>query len=123
MAFFFALANILVPVYTTNAFQNIPAYTRVNNVMVWNFKQGLYDWNYPNSLDCTLYSKKQVIKDLFSLHFFSPNSLEGAWASRGTQYSKGACYIHSKVVNIPLNIVQETHANRAMKLSLLLKNC
>jgi hypothetical protein len=71
------------------------------------------DWAYPNTLDVALYRKKDVAPFLTNLNYHSPNSLEGTWdAHKGKYfYGKGLCYEHTKMVNIPLNKVQNENNN------------
>lgn len=85
-------------------------------ICLWQFAQGIYDWNYPHTVDMTLYRKHMVQQYLSSFDFKHPTSLEGVWASFGPRISNqvGICFAHSKVVNLPLNLVQQVAANNHM---------
>jgi hypothetical protein len=48
------------------------------------------------------------------LDFLNPNSLEGEWAAKANGRKIGLCFAHSKVINIPLNIVTHSVNNRNM---------
>jgi hypothetical protein len=94
----------------------LPPLTPVPNGMyTWQFDTGPYDWNYPTSFDMTVYPVK-ALKDAFTaLEYWSPNSLDTFWhAHAGVGRLWGLCFEHSKMVNIPLNIVQENKLDRNM---------
>lgn len=83
------------------------------NVILWNFNDSYptsSEWGYLNTVDMTLYRKRDVQDVFVNLSFSSPNTLEAAWACHGIGNSKspsqGLCYNKSKIVNIPLNLVQ-----------------
>lgn len=86
-----------------------------NNVHAWVFDEGRGDWKYPNTVDMTLYKKTEIQKDLEELEFVNPNTLEGSWAGRADLYKIGLCYDASKIVNIPLGLVNLS-SNRNMNL-------
>lgn len=78
--------------------------------LMWNFIDGTCNWNCIHNLDLTLYRKEKVLNDFRDLVFSCPNSLEGEWGT--SRYlpaadARGICFYDSKMVNIPLNQVQE----------------
>ena len=85
-------------------------------IFAWSFKDGSYDWRYPNSVDMTLYKKETIIKALHQLHYTNPSNLEGNWfIPEFVDYEKvGLCYQSSKIINIPLNVVQTERNNAHM---------
>ncbi len=90
------------------------------NMLAWHIDAARGDWTYPNSLDMTLYRKKDLEKVFSSIFFKNPNQLEWNWhrAQKIRREKKewiGLCYTFSKAVNIPLNIVNPS-ANRNMNL-------
>jgi len=86
-----------------------------NDMFYWSFNSGGIYWKYPNSLDMVLYKKNDILLEIFSLKFSSPNTLEGKWASSFKKTSQfGLCYDHSKVINIPANLVQKDWKNPNM---------
>lgn len=78
------------------------------------FKDGQYDWVYPNSVDMNLYRKNDIKQAISTSGFDNPNRLEGDWAARANLNLTGLYFSESKIVNIPINIVQEAWKLRAM---------
>lgn len=78
------------------------------------FRHGQYDWAYPNSLDMNLYRKQDIKEAMLASYFDCPNRLESAWAARANLNLTGLYFSESKVVNIPINVVQEAWNLRAM---------
>jgi hypothetical protein len=118
-AFYLRMGRNLDWCYSMNDRQILPPMKEISpTVYAWTFREGIHDWNYPHSVDMTLFRKRDIQKDLTSLNFNNPNTFEGAWASLGGRVShrKGLCYGLSKIVNIPLNRVQTTYENRNMGL-------
>ncbi len=89
------------------------------DVYAWQFNQGILDWAYPHTVDMTLYRKKDIEAHLCAMTYHAPNILEGRWhdLSRSIMGRKGLCFAASKIVNTPLNRVQNDVANRAMNIS------
>lgn len=113
-AFFLRLGVHLTYCYSANQPQATPPYVQLEpGVISWYFSQGEYDWNYPHNVDLTLYRKKDIEATIKSFNFVSPNSFEGAWATR--HYKTGLCYEYTKIVNLPLNRVQNDNTNRSME--------
>ncbi|MCL4361740.1 hypothetical protein M1446_05295 [Candidatus Dependentiae bacterium] len=105
--FFFRLGKSVNFCYMTNNFQGIPNLSLLDNDMfIWKFNSGMYDWNYPNNLDMTLYLKNKIRNMIYTLHYNSPNTLEGQWACRADLNQFGLCYGDSKIINLPMNITQ-----------------
>lgn len=75
----------------------------------WKLHAGLGDWGYPNTVDMTLYHKKDVWRAVKNLDYDSPNTFEQAWNEDLPVGPKkiGLCCACSKIVNLPLNLVQE----------------
>jgi glycosyl transferase family 2 len=115
--FFFRLGKNLTNCYSMNAVQALPPLHHIeDDVWAWTFAQGEHDWKYPHTVDMTLYAKRDIEYMFRTLNYENPNTLEGNWASVASPImcASGLCYAHSKIVNIPLNRVQSTHANRHM---------
>lgn len=115
--FFFRLGKNLNACYSENCAQDVPPLNFIaEDVFAWTFAQGQYDWAYPHTVDMTLYRKQDVVNKLSVLKYENPNSLEAKWA--GTAYSVmqrvGLCHATTKIVNLPLNRVQEIFENRHM---------
>ena len=115
--FFLRLGNHLTTCYSENKNQPVPPFLPVNDsVLAWTLKDGILDWGFANTLDMTIYQKKDLIKNFVTMDYANPNKLEGMWAryAKGQRNKKGICYLASIVVNIPLNLVQDVCHNRHM---------
>lgn len=109
--FYLRLGKNLSDCYTHgNKPQKVPRSHKIKNkVYEWRFCDGEYDWGYPNTVDMTLYRKKDIESFVRHLNYTTPNSFEGQWAGQGAQVMNhtGLYYRTSKVVNLPLNRVSE----------------
>jgi glycosyltransferase involved in cell wall biosynthesis len=115
--FYFRLGKQVNYCYMADQKQEIPKLIDLNDsTFAWGFKNGQYDWNYPNNVDLTLYKKSSIQKDLASFHFTYPNDMEGAWAAKFNKNNQiGLCYEDSKMINIPLNVVSKLQNPRNMQ--------
>jgi hypothetical protein len=116
--FYLRLGNHLIECYTCSAKQPLPVLERIGgDLLTWTLGRAAYDWGYPNTVDMTVYRKADVIKDFNSFHFANPNTLEGNWACLGGRVAqrKGLCFTETKIVNLPLNRVQNVCLNRNMQ--------
>lgn len=101
--------------YTMNKPQRVPPVTEcAPDVYCWTIRTGEHDWGYPNTVDMTIYHKKDVVPMFNEMPYYTPNSLEGLWSMRaGAVLDRiGLCYRTAKIVNLPLNQVQRDGANR-----------
>jgi len=120
-AFYLKLGTHLDFCYTENKQQKVPTHTQIyNDIQAYQFEYGEYDWNYPNTVDMTLYRKKDLINIFQTLEYTNPNWLEGRWAAHWIHHKSptaiGLFYENSKILNIPLNRVQNEALNLSMKL-------
>ena len=115
-AFYLRLGKHTDYCYAENKYQGIPLLSSVSDqVFSWNFGDGLCDWNYPQTVDMTLYRKADLIYMLPGLYFDTPNIFENEWAGCVRPLkSQGLCFEHSKIINLPLNSVQPDWENRHM---------
>ncbi len=111
--FYFSHSLNLNESFMRSCAQAIPPLVRLGNVYAWQFKQGEIDWKYPNSVDMVLYRKEEIRNDLFKMPFRNPNTFEDLWDKRAKLKKIGLFYEDSKVVNIPLNLVNPSD-NRAL---------
>lgn len=95
----------------------VPDLTEVEpDIYAWRFGASLRHWAWSNSLDMVIYRKAEII-DMFELlpvdRSKTPNLLEGFWMG-GFKFPcrKGLCFGKSKMVNIPVNLVQEIWVTR-----------
>lgn len=70
-----------------------------SDIYAWQFKYGMGDWHYPNSLDMTLYKKETILNALQKLDYTNPSDLAGNWLiPEFVDYEKvGLCYETSKI--------------------------
>lgn len=118
--FYYRLGTHLSYCYTMNVPQAVPPLTSVApGIYAWQFCNGHCDWGYPNTVDMTLYRKKDIESFFKHGNYNSPNTLEGRWAGQTGPIMRriGLCYESSKMVNLPLNRVQHDYPNRHMELS------
>ena len=117
--FYLRLGSCLTDCYAWSAKQPLPqSLTPVGaDLLTWTLGRASYDWSYPNTVDMTVYRKADVIKDFSAFHFTNPNALEGAWSVFGSRVAnrKGLCFTETKIVNLPLNRVQNMCRNRNME--------
>lgn len=74
-------------------------------IYAWDLRKGECDWRCVNSMDMTLYRKKDI-QTLFSeMKYKNPNSLEVNWSQHPPECPIGLYFEQSKMVNIPLNLV------------------
>ena len=81
--------------------------------IVWRWDQGVYDWNYPLSLDGHLFSLREISVMTDLIAFQAPNSYEGNLQKFRWLYLNrlGVAYRKSKVVNLACNKVQTENDN------------
>jgi glycosyltransferase involved in cell wall biosynthesis len=118
-SFYLKMGQHVSHCYTVNAHQGVPPLLPVTeNIYVWQFYTGLYDWKYPNTVDMALYRKGDLRTIFAKLFFSSPNTFEGQWSADSfpNLRSIGLCYEQSKIINIPLNRVQRDFSCRNMNL-------
>jgi len=104
--FFFRLGLHVDYCYSLASEQGIPPLINIKkDVFAWQFNQGKHDWKYPNNVDMTLYQKETIKEDLEKLEFHNPNTFEGHWSEIANFNKIGLCFNTSKIINIPLNLV------------------
>jgi len=118
--FYLRLGKHLDFCYTMNRAQRVPELTNIkDDVLSWTFARGEHDWGYPNTVDMTVYRKADIEPAFRSMHYTSPNTLEGNWSGLAghIMHSQGLCFKNSKIVNLPLNKVQTDYNNTSMEVS------
>jgi len=114
---YFRLGLHLEKNYTRNRLMFVPRYKKLEgDLCSWSFCDGKCDWGYPNTVDMTLYRKKDVESFFRGLNYKAPNTLEGSWSCTVGWVMKkiGLFYVLSKIVNLPINKVQTENSNRTM---------
>jgi hypothetical protein len=85
-----------------------------NEVLKWHFKSSKRPWRYHHTVDMTIYEKSYIVPAIKSLSYKAPNTFESKWNQVAPKKAYGLCYKHSKIVNFPLNLVQEESKNKHM---------
>ncbi len=115
-AFYLRLGEHLNYCYPCDAAQPVPPCVRVvDNIIAWQFKNGSYDWGYLHTVDMTIYRKSDIRQFFIFTDYTNPNELEALWAMEYSWVNNkfGLCYKDSKIVNLPLNRVQNVCENRS----------
>ena len=105
----------------------LPEFTEVTkDILMWQFNKATSYWRYSNTVDMTMYRKNHVIQHFSQMYFKTPNTLESGWCGRTPQNPLGLCFRQSKIINIPLNRIQNDfttnpHMNFASPEDLLIK--
>lgn len=118
--FYLRMGENLNYCYSCNQPQRVPDITPVEgDVLSWTFSQGELDWGYPNTVDMTVFRKKDIEPLFRNLDYKAPNTLEGNWSCHAgsTMHRQGLCFKNSKMVNLPLNRVQNEWVNRSMDIT------
>jgi hypothetical protein len=101
--------------HPANEHYQLPSRWRGAGAMVWDWTQSQSDFRYPFSLDAHIFPTTRIRKMLTSLIFNNPNTLEDA-GGRDPSFLRRKWMVGplcSKYVSVPINRVNETHANRA----------
>lgn len=106
--------NITYSYMTASDAPQPPMKAYKQEIFSWVFGKAQGEWKYANSLDMTIFSKEKIKEDLTTFSFYSPNSFESVWAQKSKRKKRGLCFEVSKVVNVPLNLVNVS-SNRNMQ--------
>ena len=102
--------------YTKQKPMKQPALSKVRGeegLLQFSWGEGQYDWAYPLSVDGHVFPRHEMIVAVESLDYRAPNSFEGALQLLNSLYSKrsGYCFELPRILNIPLNRVQDEKHN------------
>lgn len=108
--FYLRLGKHICFSYQSGQNQSIPPSVQLSDgVYAWNLRNGPSDWNFPHTLDMTLYRKSSLMEAFKKMQYKTPNSLEYCWANEASiDHEIGLYFETSKVVNIPLNVIGRT---------------
>ena len=83
------------------------------DLWAWRWRSGVIDWNYPYSVDGNIFVTDEIRDLVAHTVYEAPNSLEAALHAlfREEREFWGICYGHSRIVNSPINRVQNEVAN------------
>jgi len=111
--FFLRLGKNITRVYNGGyKVQQPKLYSVKKDIFRFTIKKGVKYWGYPNNVDMTIYKKSVIEKFFKSESYTSPNKLEAKWSSKSVKNRIGLCFETSKILNIPLNIVQRDFSNK-----------
>jgi hypothetical protein len=103
--------------YTMQQDQLLPKWSSGNgndeDKVFWKWKEGVYDWGYPLSVDGHLFSTWEIVVMSRLSGFRGPNSLEHSLQRfrRLFRDRTGVCYRKSKIMNLAVNKVQRENEN------------
>lgn len=95
--------------YANSAPMRVPQLQHVaGEFYSWQLRTGDKCWGYPHTVDMTLYSRTTVEEAIRMFGHSSPNLFEAHWSSKSVPpHAQALCYATSRVINIPLNLVQK----------------
>ena len=101
--------------YPTRSSQSIPNGIIQNGLFAWDWRSGVGDWSYPFSVDGHVFRKSEIARCINETHFSNPNQFEDRLQILKTFNlpTNCACFAFSKIVNLPLNRVQNEYKNRS----------
>ena len=102
--------------YTRNLPQRIPDGHVKHEFFIWEWAGADSDWGYPLSVDGHIFRRDDILSWTKKVTFKSPNQYEDA-LQMILRYQQGlpnhcACFVRSKLFNIPANRVQNDISNR-----------
>ncbi len=102
--------------YTKGRAMNAPALNVMDgaaDILKFEWADGEYDWVYPLSVDGHFFPRTEVMIAAEALNYTAPNSFEKALQIMTPLYSQrsGYCFEKPKLLNIPLNRVQNENNN------------
>ena len=107
--FYLRLGENITSSYALREKQTLPPGEAIaDDLYIWKLGNGGGCWNYPHTVDMTIYPRNRIIGTFESLAFQNPNSLEAIWASKKVHDKVGICFRSSAVVNLPLNLVNKS---------------
>ncbi len=102
--------------YVVNSVQPLPKDIKSTNgvLLKWKWRNGLFDWAYPLSVDGHIFSTLEVLTWIKCLDFKSPSSFENSLQNIKFLYrhKDGLCFTKSRLVNVPANKIQNEIANQ-----------
>lgn len=84
----------------------------------WMWEKALFDWNFPMSVLGHVFRSEDMLPLCEDLIYSTPNYLESELAKNYLDKPLMACLDEAKNINIPSNVVQTTHPNRAGNVSI-----
>lgn len=89
---------------------------------MWTWQGQPGDWGYPMSLDGHIFRTHEIEPLLRQLAYENPNRLEARLAAHPLAQAKMNCYPESRILNLPINKVQQVFKNRSGTVDVALLN-
>ncbi len=95
--------------YTLDRHTAIPTFQRGT---VWDWTEGDGDWGYPMSIDGHIYRSAELAPLMRALEYRDPNTFEDVLSRHPLGARLAICFEESRIINLPVNRVQDTAPNR-----------
>lgn len=95
--------------YTYDRLMEIPAFEQG---VIWDWTTADGDWGYPMSIDGHIFRTTELAPLIRTLEFTNPNTFESVLATHPLANPIAICFEESKLINLPVNRVQDTFPNR-----------
>jgi len=106
--------------YSLNMPQPIPNGNVHNGYFIWDWRNSIHDWQYVFSVAGNVFRTAELAAWVNGLHFSAPNNFEDAIQQIKNYFvvpQIAICNVVSKMINMPINRVQDTHKNRCGNVS------
>jgi hypothetical protein len=121
LTFSLRLGTHLTKCYPNNSQQQVPNGSINSGFFIWGWKGASHDWGYPLSVDGHVFRRAELESWCNHLKFKNPNQFESVMQSIPSTFAlQDYCvsYVVSKIVNTPVNRVQEEFKNRSEEVSI-----
>lgn len=102
--------------YPNSSEQAVPNGSINSGFFLWSWRGSSHDWGYPFSVDGHIFRRADINSWVSHLRFKNPNQFESEMQSIPRTFAvQEACasFVHSKILNTPINRVQDEFKNRA----------
>jgi hypothetical protein len=110
----------LTDCYSMNSSQPVPSGNTQGEYFLWSWMNAQLDWNYVFSVDGHVFRRSELLSWVSHLDFSNPNTFESAMQEIPKKFAlTQTCISHivSRLLNIPMNRVQNTYMNRCENIS------
>jgi hypothetical protein len=108
--------------YTKQKAMHLPTLNpskKQDDLLKFSWEEGCYDWAYPLSVDGHIFPTSEILVASKLLNYRAPNTFERALKILTPLYQKrpGYCFESPRILNIPLNRVQDENDNLSGEIS------
>jgi hypothetical protein len=108
--------------YTKQKAMHLPTLNpskKQDDLLKFSWEEGCYDWAYPLSVDGHIFPTSEILVAAKLLDYRAPNTFERALQMLTPLYQKrlGYCFESPRILNIPLNRVQDENDNLSGEIS------